>query len=732
MSAARTYSLLVHPDQWARCAHEGTALLPDGSVELSWYDPQATVDVLGSGRRAGECPPVPPALRPVGAGSLTFDAWCRAYRSHPRSGRVDVLPTGSAGTGPEPCGRARRGVLGYPTGVAVDRQQRLYVAETGAGVVRVIDLRTQRLLRRIAVAPGRPVDVAPDCGHALVLTRSGHGAALVVIDGRHGPRRGPSLVRPCYPPGSTARRVTSARVGGATETCPLVLWSAPDGRSVVARPDGTVVLEIDGASDLDLGPGGRLVVALGPGLPVRDFQIDGDRAVEREPLIAPGYDGGGVAIAPNGRVAFTTDRGYGWTAGTAARRVRLGRVLTYRLDSQAYRTRWGRTFVEACVPRGTGLEFRFVSSDEDLVLDPIVSTPPDRGARDLADPGATPTMVPQHLLEVARRVPAHRAHRRASGSERPWPMPGEDRGLHTLELPVSAEPGRYLWVEITLLGTELVSPRIVALRVERPGHRLLASLPRAWSRDEANADFLHRFLAPTDGLLHEVDQQAAERAALVNPHRVPREALAWLGSFAGLTLDQRWSEEARRTLVAEAYTLFRRRGTLGCLTRLLEIYLGFPPALIETWRLRGLAGIVLGTMPSGEPTETVGGAAAASSSLGRFSIGGTLADETTYDASAHRLTVLVPGCLGAEQRAVVDNLLETQRPAHTMVEVCELGDGMRLGQTVRPGLTAYVGPARAPREAVLGRTGIGIDSVAGVAAVGSRVAESGVGEVLVG
>ena len=522
-------------------------------------------------------------------------------------------------------------------------------------------------------------------------------------------------------------------MGGAGDVCPLVLWSAPDGRSALARPDGSVVLEIEGASDVDLGPDGRLVVALGRGLAIRDFQLEGDLAVEREPLLAPGYDGGGVSIAPNGRVAFTTDRGYGWTAGTAARRRRRGSVLTYRLDSQVYRTRWGRAFVEACVPGGTGLELRFISSDEDFVHDPVVTTPPERGARDLADPHATPSMVPEHLLEVARRAPAHRAHRRPGGSERPWPVPGEDRGLDTFELPVSAEPGRYLWVELTLLGTDVVSPRVAGLRIERPGHRLLDSLPRAWSREEANAAFLHRFLAPADGLLHEIDQRAAERSALMNPHRVPREALAWLASCAGLTLDQRWSEESRRTLVAEAYALFRRRGTLGCLTRMLEIYLGFRPALVETWRLRGLAGVVLGTIPLTAPAETVAGAASRSSGLGRYLVGGTTADRTSYDATAHRFTVLVPGCLDREQRAVVHDLLETQRPAHTLVEVCELGDGMRVGQTVRLAMTSYVGPRPAPREAVLGRTGTGIDSIAGSATPGARLADSSVvGEARVG
>ena len=83
---------------------------------------------------------------------------------------------------------------------------------------------------------------------------------------------------------------------------------------------------------------------------------------------AIGYDGGAVAIAPNGRIAFTTAAGYGWTSGSAARFAAEGHVLTYRLDSGAYLTRWGRLFVDACQPPGTRLGVRFVTTDDDTVL----------------------------------------------------------------------------------------------------------------------------------------------------------------------------------------------------------------------------------------------------------------------------------------------------------------------------------------------------------------------------
>ena len=66
--------------------------------------------------------------------------------------------------------------------------------------------------------------------------------ALLLIDGRRGPVPGPELVRPCYPGGLIARRIAAG---------PLVLWRAADGRGVLARPDGSVLIELDWPSDLD-------------------------------------------------------------------------------------------------------------------------------------------------------------------------------------------------------------------------------------------------------------------------------------------------------------------------------------------------------------------------------------------------------------------------------------------------------------------------------------------------
>ncbi|MCY0906011.1 phage tail protein [Arthrobacter sp. H14-L1] len=765
MYGDRSLSLLVQPDQWARCAHSHTALLPGGGVVLDWaedaaepatdYCPatacrQAATEQAESGG-CGSAHTEPPHTEPAG---LAFDRWCRAYRSWPAEGRVDVYDADSASEN-TPAASPCAGVLGHPAGLAVDRAQRLYVAEPATRSVLVVDLWAQRLLRRVQMGRRRPVDAAPDCGRVAVLLH--HPDSLVFLEGRSSPRPGPALINPRCLPGLVPDRLAAGL---------LVLWRG-GAHGVIASPDGTVQLEVDGATAIASTAQGLLVVARAPGLSFRRFQHDDDGWLELEPASAPAFDGGAVAVSPAGRIVFTTPAGFATTAGSAARHEPDGTVVTYRLDSGRSRTRWGRVFLDACLPAGTNATLRFLTGDDEDVLDPLEASAPGRVTRTVPHPELTPPLPSQSLLAAVELNTT--LFRRPTGREQPWQQISPEDGFETYESQVNAAPGRYLWLEMHLAGTVQTSPRIRAVRIERPGHQLLSSLPRAWSRDDGDTEFIHRFLAPLEGTLYELDWRAAERAILLDPRTTPQEALPWLAGFAGLVLDRRWPEPARRALIAEAYRLFARRGTRAALIRILELYLGRAPVIIEAWQLRGLGGMVLGNPPAGPPAPAVGGNARATGMLGRFSIGGSapaastmsatsarsgtltvpaLDDSTTgsvppssrranvqdsFQLAAHRFTLLIPGELTPEQRQVVHAIAEMHRPAHTMYELCELGAGMRVGQRLHVSLTSFVGPDARWAPAVLGRFRVGGDGVVGTPATGSRLGEtSRAGQVRVG
>ncbi|MEU5342925.1 phage tail protein [Streptomyces sp. NPDC020766] len=699
------YSLLAHPDQWARCRHEGTALVAAGGVQLSWQD-------IESGEEAG---PRPARHLPPG---LAFDRWGNAYRSWPDNDRVSVQPTATSTTSAADLDWA--GTFTRPCALAVDADQYLYVVQDTGARIAVADLLTHEVLGRVPVATGRhprrrAVDVVERGCAALVLTR--WPAELLVVADRRGPLAGPELVRPRCRGAVRASRVTTAPEGTI-----LVLWHRTDRPPLIADSHGHPVVEVAGAVDLVARGDGTLAVVCRPGLPLRRFApLDGaaltEGVVELDPLVQPGFDGGSVAES-YGRLCCTATRGIAWTGGHSVRYLPAGRVITYRLDSGAYRTRWGRIFLDACLPQGTGVTVRSLTTDDEDVTDPVAPAPPARGGLNIRRSDLTPPLPGTAALAQANAAAAAPLFRRPTGREQPWAqIPADDR-FETYEVPVTAGPGRYLWLVLDLNGTASLTPRIRELRVERPGHRLLQHLPRAWSRDEGAADFLQRLLAPLDGLLREFDGRAAQRALLIDPAATPQEALAWLAAFAGLALDRRWPEPARRELIAQAYDLFARRGTMTALTRILSLYLGYPPVLVERWRLRGIPGAQLGAGPDSAAPAQLGASIRTGGSLGDPLAGGATASVDGYRTAAHRFSVLIPADLTREQRQVVEKILADHRPAHTDVEICELGLGMRIGRHLHLGLTSVVGAGTRWGPAVVGSVAVGGDGLVGTIRVG--------------
>lgn len=243
-------------------------------------------------------------------------------------------------------------------------------------------------------------------------------------------------------------------------------------------------------------------------------------------------------------------------------------------------------------------------------------------------------------------------------------------------------------------------------------------LPRIYSRDEPVAAFLQRYLAMFDGVLTELEGRAVLRHVLLDPQATPEELLPWLSTFVGLVQDERWAPEARRTLLAEAAGLFARRGTMASLSRLLQIYLGLPAEqviILEHFRLRGLGGSLLGDEIGGTSVNSVLGAG--------LRVGGQLGTpgdrffsetpDEAFDRHAHRFSVLVPVAMTSEQRDVVNHILEVHRPAHTVVEVCGLDRGLRVGKGLHVGLSAIVGRSSGFFPYQLGDSLLGRDAVVG-------------------
>lgn len=741
MSELRPYALVRTGDQWVRCSHDSTFLdLASGVVELAWTTTTTATTVPTPAEVAG----------------LAFDSNCRLLHALPEAGRIERLrwaaidPAAPAedqpaavdlfAAAPPPtfgdfsAATPDTGLV-EPRGLAVDIDDRLFVAETGADRILVYDLWDERLLQRTAFAAGaRPTDLAAQ-GLQVYAVLAGLGQVV-----RLGARTVPvTLTLPpgCVQPSRVAvsplgRLAILAAAGGAAAH----VWFTEAGWPDFAIADAT---------DLEWEADDVLVVARSPGADFVRMRVGAGMADLLPPLRARGYDGRGIVALPALSPGATRRIGC-WTAlgpraAVTARLVyaRVGRLTTYRLDSGTYQTEWGRVFIDACIPPGAEVRLACLAADETNGAPTMPRVPPANVTTlTLKRPDLSPPMPPLTLVP-APGASMQPLHRRESGRELPWTQPAATDPFQTYEAPVIAGPGRYLWLTLELRGNTRVSPKLECLRAEHPTHDYLRRLPRTFSRDPAPAAFLQRYLAMAEGFLGETEARAVDRDLLLDPRDAPAEVLPWLASFVGLVLDERWANapspagqppaDVRRQYIEEAVWLFRRRGTLPGLQRFIEIYTGIPVVIVEHYRLRGLGAVVLGQAD----------VAAANSIVGYgFRVGGEVASQVAtpisgsvadaFKTHAHRFTVIVPAALSTEQLEVVQQIVAVHRPAHTLFDICTVAAGMRVGHGLLLEVSSVIGRSGGWVSLQLGGSTLGRGTLLGRAAAGGRLGSAALGE----
>lgn len=724
MARLAPFAMVHSLDQWRRVSFENAALqqIDDklAQVQLAWMlDERVDND--------NEFVPQP--------AGMAFDPWCRLYRALPESGQIErSLWAADSVSESEPVplfapetsqlgdftaldsSQSESGPLQNPVDVAVDNQGRLFIAEAGRKRVLIYDLVENKLLHRVNFKQA-PVKLTSD-GERVWVLLAGENPGLAILEGRADPSF-KTLPATLFQP--TAIAVLQGQV--------YLLDKAGTADALIiplANPENAINVAF--AHDMVFVEGNILVVARRSAEDFLRFEINQDAQSELPHLKARHYDGHGIVVTPDGHVAYWSQWGLRRATLARVRYQTHGSLTSFQLDSGEFQTQWGRLFIDACIPRGTRVTVSFLCLDE--VPETAAALPRKPPANVLGmtidRPDLSP-MPPAVLLDSLGA--AQTFYRRHNGREIPWQECADDNGFQTYEAPVIAPAGRYLWLLIEMHGTARLTPKIKSLRAEYPSHDLLRRLPQLYSRETAIADFLRRYLAIPEGELRDLDLRASYRHLLLDPRATPAELLPWLGGFMGMTVDKRWSERAKRELIENAIWLFRFRGTVMGLKRFIEIYLDSSITIIEHFKVRGLGGALLGKEDVLTSNSVLGAG---------FRIGGKLGIEETESINdvsirdsiathAHRFSLIVAASLSDEQQAVVEHLLETHRPAHTVYDICTVENGMHVGLGLHTGLTSIVGKTSGFGQLQLGASILGHTDTVGIAKMGTSVGNSHLG-----
>jgi phage tail-like protein len=119
--------------------------------------------------------------------------------------------------------------------------------------------------------------------------------------------------------------------------------------------------------------------------------------------------------------------------------------------------------------------------------------------------------------------------------------------------------------------------RALVPNLENP-HPLGFALPAVYHEDP----LVQRFLSAFDEVMAPIFCTLDNVESYFDPQLTPPDFLNWLAHWVGLSLDEHWPLERRRSYVADAVTLYRLRGTVRGLAAQVQLHTGAEPEIEES------------------------------------------------------------------------------------------------------------------------------------------------------
>jgi phage tail-like protein len=293
----------------------------------------------------------------------------------------------------------------------------------------------------------------------------------------------------------------------------------------------------------------------------------------------------------------------------------------------------------------------------------------------------------------------------------PWVNPGPD----LTDLYLADQEAKYLWVGGHLLGDGVSTPVLRQIRAEfdHPGY--IENLPAIF-REDGHEDFLKRLLSLLEGQFTDVEREFEILNLLLHPYASDASRLEWLASFLALELPPELAPDKQRELVATAFTRYARRGTPAAIVEAIRMETGVTVNIVEP--LQQVAWWSLAAEAECPPQPTVfGGMLGLDTVLGSCEPQGAVVGETAtldrshlltaeeygvplFDEAAHQFSVYVYAGDAACERTMqqVREVVEREKPAHTMAQLCVIPARMRIGYQATLGIDSVIAaPAPAGR-----------------------------------
>ncbi len=375
----------------------------------------------------------------------------------------------------------------------------------------------------------------------------------------------------------------------------------------------------------------------------------------------------GIAVDPRGNLYASCYKGIAFFSTQEKFSKEKGCYYSKTLDSGKEKCQWHRLFIEGDIPPKAIIEVYYYSSDD--------STKKRRIDGILSD---TKSSIKKKKEDIEKEIPKSKwigpeiLFRKENASS------SDKAGKNRLDMLFREKTERYLWLNLVLSTfDENVSPTVTQMKVFYPRNSYLRYLPAIYQEDPVSRDFLERFLSIFETVFYDLETKISEIYKYFDPSTdESKDFLSWLASWMNVAIEEKWDDEIKRRFILSAYTLYKQKGTPSGIEKLIEIYTGKRPIILEHSRIgkpmvlkeKGTFILGLGSLLLKTPVR--GFRIGEDSILGRAAlIDGDLPELSgnPFLPLAHRFTVILdlPEEYFTLHEKSLRRILDREKPAHT-------------------------------------------------------------------
>lgn len=686
------FRYLNREGRWLDFHWTGLALTPNGALEL-----------LPSPALAGTAPTLNSVSAATAPSGVAVDSSGRIFYRDPDSNQIYLVDGCSSEATALGCLIEGMGLapLNQPRGLLLlDTSKRLVVVDSGNHRILFFDT-AEFALRDVwgqSDVTSTPIaGTAPGQFNTPWTVSSDGDGNLYVLD--YGNKRIQKFRQTGEPDLSFATKLQSMLVKspGALAVC----GKGADVRVFIFDIDTQTIYVFDSKGDAVAGSDGDAVtIPASSGVLALAASADtlyvGDNLAEQilTYRIASGYPSSGSAVGFDGPIAAMVIAPSGGLvvlpgAGTPPLHINasgaflpLGVLWSDAISSGSVPAVWGRLRAELDNADGAHVEFHYSLSNS--------STPPP----------VSPTAVDPF------NDPAWKA----------LPNDVEDFSL-------AGDKVQYLFVGAVFRSDRSGTPSLKQIKATFNDPGYLPYLPAIYRQPlVSGTDFLPRFLSLFQGIFDDVEGEVDTLARYFNPYAAPVEALPWLASWLAVDLEQGEPVAQIRTTIARAFHRYQWRGTAEGLRLALLEDAGIHATIVQPianasfWNFQQdrscsgssstPSGVSLGstsTLPTMEPGGAVLGSTAQLDHS--YLITDEQFGEPLFYGVAYQFVVEVYSSeiTGKGRRELIHQIVEREKPAHTMWRLAVIEPSMRVGMQARTGIDTIV--AGVPGPSALGAPG---------------------------